>query len=76
MCKFSNSLKRTVIAGLLSLPILSLAADNEPENQVSDATVSIKPDALSLDEIAKERGGWIMTKKTAVIKLFKELGAL
>ena len=54
MCKFSNNLKRTFIAGLLSLPTLSLAADNEPENQVSDATVSIKPDALSLDEIAIE----------------------
>lgn len=54
MCKLSNNLKRTFIAGFLSLPILSLAADNEPENQVSDATVSIKPDALSLDEIAME----------------------
>jgi len=54
MYKFSNNLKRTFIAGLLSLPTLSLAADNEPENQVSDATESIKPNALSLDEIAKE----------------------
>lgn len=54
MCKFSNNLKRTFIAGFLSLPILSLAADNEPENQVSDAAISTKPDALSLDEIAME----------------------
>ena len=59
MWKMSINLKYifiTVLSGavLLGLPILVLAADEAAESQGSDTAGSIKRDALSLDEIAKE----------------------
>ena len=54
MWKMTINLKCIFIAVLLGLPIPGLAVDEETENQVPDTAGSIKPDALSLDEIALE----------------------
>jgi hypothetical protein len=54
MWNMSIKLKYILIIVLLGLPIPVLAADTEAESLDSDTAGSIKRDALSLDEIAKE----------------------
>ncbi len=50
----SNKLKSTGIIALLILPVLSLAAEHEAEDQGNDIAKPVKLSELSLDEIAKE----------------------